>query len=131
MLDPECLEHRLRLEIGGPQRDGLAVPDRPMVNDLDGRVRPGNADVKHRHDVALLGDDVVVTKPSEIEHVGNTWQYMVSKERCPDVSTAPGKVVGRGYGEVGMQICCKLVRRPWTPAWKYSSTTALLRSVSD
>jgi hypothetical protein len=31
-LDPEFLEHGLRLEIGGPERDGLAVPERPVVN---------------------------------------------------------------------------------------------------
>jgi hypothetical protein len=55
--------------------------------------------------VAILGNDVVVTEPCEIEHVGNIWQYVITEERCPDVSTAPGKVVGRGYCEVGMQMC--------------------------
>ena len=105
VLDPEFLEHGLRLEIGGPERDGLAVQQRPMVNDLDDRAGPGNADVEYRHDVAILGNDVVVAEPCEIEHVGNTWQQVITEERCPDVSTAPGKVVGRGYCEVGMQIC--------------------------
>src|ERR1700674_45840 len=76
-----------------------------MVNDLDDRVGPGNTDVEYRHDVAILGNDVVVAEPGEIEHVGNTWQHVITEERCPDVSTAPGKVVGRGYCEVGMQIC--------------------------
>src|SRR6267378_3899268 len=75
-----------------------------MVNDFDDRVGPGNADVEYRHDVAILGNDVVVAEPCEIEHVGNTWQYVITEERCPDVSTAPGKVVGRGCCEVGMQI---------------------------
>ena len=74
VLDPELLEHGLRLEIGGPERDGLAVPERPVVNDLDDRVGPSNADVEYRHDVAILGNDVVVAEPCEIEHVGNTWQ---------------------------------------------------------
>src|SRR3989475_4048177 len=46
-LDPEFLEHGLRLEIGGPERDGLAVPERPVVNDLNDRVGPGNADVEY------------------------------------------------------------------------------------
>src|SRR6266850_2743865 len=104
-LDREFLEHGLRLEIGGPERDGLAVPERPVVNDLDDRVGPSNADVEYRHDVAILGNDVVVAEPCEIEHVGNIWQYVITEERCPDVSTAPGKVVGRGYCEVGMQMC--------------------------
>ena len=54
-LDPEFLEHGLRLEIGGPERDGLAVPERPVVNDLDDRVGPSNADVEYRHDLATLG----------------------------------------------------------------------------
>ena len=45
VLDPEFLEHGLRLEIGGPERDGLAVPERPVVNNLYDRVGPGNADV--------------------------------------------------------------------------------------
>ena len=72
VLDPECLEHGLRLEIGGPERD--AVPERPMVNDLNDGVGPSNGDVKYRHDVAILGNDVVVAEPCEIEHVGNTWQ---------------------------------------------------------
>src|SRR5439155_18942920 len=103
VLDPEFLEHGLRLEIGGPERDGLAVPERPVVNDLNDRV--GNADVEYRHDVAILGNDVVVAEPCEIEHVGNTWQKVVTEERGPDVSAAPEKRVGRGYGEVGMQIC--------------------------
>src|ERR1700676_1534641 len=76
-----------------------------MVNDLDDRVGPSNADVKYRHDVPILGNDVVVAEPCEIDHVGNTCQYVVTAVRCPDVSTAPGKVVERGYCEVGMQIC--------------------------
>jgi hypothetical protein len=46
-----------------------------MVNDLDDRVRASNADVEYRHDVAVLGHVVVGAEPSEIEHVGNTWQY--------------------------------------------------------
>ena len=82
MLDPECLEHRLRLEIGGPQRDGLAVPDRPMVNDLDGRVRPGNADVKHRHDVAVLGDDVVRVKSNTSGRRESTWSRKSGAPVC-------------------------------------------------
>jgi len=45
-----------------------------MLNDLDDRVGAGNADVEYRHDVAILGNDVVVAEPCEIEHVGNTWQ---------------------------------------------------------
>jgi len=73
-LDPKFLEQGLRLEIGGPERDGLVVQQRPMVNDLDNRVGPGTADVEYRHDVAILGNDVVVAEPGEIEHVGNTWQ---------------------------------------------------------
>ena len=73
-LDPEFLEHGLRLEIGGPERDGLAVPERLVVNDLNDRVGPGNADVEYRHDVAIVGNDVVIAEPCEIEHVGNTWQ---------------------------------------------------------
>ena len=105
MLDPEFLEHGLRLEIGSPERDGLAVPERPVVNDLNDRVGPSNADVEYRQDVAILGNDVVVTELCEIEHVGNIWQYVLTEERCPDVSTALGKVVGRGYCEVGMQMC--------------------------
>src|SRR6202162_3985317 len=76
-----------------------------MVNNLNDRVGSSNADVESRHDVAILGNDVVVAEPCEIEHVGNTWQQVITEERCPDVSTAPGKVVGRGYCEVGMQIC--------------------------
>src|SRR5713101_8908498 len=76
-----------------------------MVNDLNDLVGPSNADVEYRHDVAILGNDVVVAEPCEIEHVGNIWQYVITEERGPDVSTAPGKVVGRGYCEVGMQIC--------------------------
>src|SRR5580700_10135994 len=76
-----------------------------MVNDLDNRVGPGNANVEYSHDVAILGNDVVIAEPCEIEHVGNTWQQVITEERCTDVSTAPGKVVGRGYCEVGMQIC--------------------------
>src|SRR6266436_148264 len=104
VLDPESLEHGLRLELGGPERDGLAVPERPMVNDLNDRVGPCNAEVEYRHDVAILGNDVVVAEPCVVEHVGNTWQYLVTEERCPDVSPAPGKIVGRGYREVGMQI---------------------------
>src|ERR1700675_2910817 len=100
-LDPEFLEHGLRLEIGGPERDGLAVAERPEVNDLDDRAGPSNADVEYRHDVAILGNDVVVVEPCEIEHVGNIWQQVITEERCPDVSTARGKVVGRGYCEAG------------------------------
>ena len=73
-LDPEFLEHGLRLEIGGLERDGLAVPERLVVNDLNDRVGPGNADVEYRHDVAIVGNDVVIAEPCEIEHVGNTWQ---------------------------------------------------------
>jgi hypothetical protein len=70
-----------------------------MLNDLDDRVGAGNADVEYRHDVAILGNDVVVAEPCEIEHIGNISQYVITEERCPDVSTAPGKVVGRGYCE--------------------------------
>src|SRR5260370_17829197 len=89
VLDPECLEHGLRLEIGGPERDRLAVPERPVVNDLDDRVGPSNADVEYRHDVATLGNDVVVAEPCEIEHVGNTCQYVITAKRCPPMSPAP------------------------------------------
>src|SRR6202035_2675882 len=81
-LDPEFLEHGLRLQIGGQERDGLAVAERPVVNDLDDRVGPGDADVEYRHDVAILGNDVIVAEPCEIEHVGNTWQQVVMEERC-------------------------------------------------
>src|SRR6266849_6456198 len=88
VLDPEFIEHGLRLEIGGPERDGLAVPERPMIDDLDDRVGPSNAEVEYRHDVAILGNDVVVAEPCVIEHVGNAWQYLVTEERCPDVSPA-------------------------------------------
>jgi hypothetical protein len=73
-LDPEFLDHGLRFEIGGPERDGLAVPQRPVVNDLNDRVGPSNTDVEYRRDVAILGNDGVVAEPREIEHVGNTWQ---------------------------------------------------------
>src|SRR5712671_5790004 len=130
-LDPEFLEHGLRLEIGGPKRHGLAVPERPGVNDLNDRVGPSNADVEYRHDVVILGNDVVVAEPCEIEHVGNIWQYVITEERCPDVSTAPGKVVGRGTVKSGCRYAAKLVRRPWTPALKYLSITALFCSFSD
>src|SRR3984893_19374222 len=68
-----------------------SVPVTPMLNTA--------------HDVAILGNDVVVVEPCEIDHVGNTGQYVVTAVRCPDVSTAPRKVVERGYCEVGMQIC--------------------------
>src|SRR5258707_9964942 len=74
--DPEFLEHGLRLEIGGPERDGLAVPERPVVNDLDERVGPSNADVENRHDVAILGNDVVVgerAKSNTSVIFGSTW----------------------------------------------------------
>src|SRR6202140_2332356 len=73
-LDPKFLEQGLRLEIGAPERDGLAVQQRPMVNDLDDRVGPGNADVEYRRNVAILDNNVVVAESCEIEHVGNTWQ---------------------------------------------------------
>jgi hypothetical protein len=95
----------LRLEIGGPERDGLAVAERPVINDLNDRVGPSNAEIEYRRDVAILGNDVVVAEPCEIEYIGNTWQQVITEERCPDVSTAPGKVIGSGYCEVGMQIC--------------------------
>ena len=75
----------------------FAVPERPVVKDLDDRVGPSNADVEYRQDVAIRGNDGVVAEPREIEHVGNIWQSVVTEERCPDVSAAPGKVVGRGY----------------------------------
>src|SRR5882724_357138 len=75
-----------------------------MVGDLDDRVGASNAHVDNRHDAAILGDDVVVAEPCEIEHVGNTWQYLVTEERSPGVSTAPGKIVGCRHCKVGMQI---------------------------
>ena len=31
--------------------------------------------------------------------------FLITEERRPDGSTAPGQVVGRGYCEVGMQKC--------------------------
>jgi hypothetical protein len=40
-----------------------------VVNDLNDRVCPRNADVEYRHDVAILGSDVVVAEPCEIEYV--------------------------------------------------------------
>jgi hypothetical protein len=95
------------------------------------RVGPSNADVEYRHDLAILGNDVVVAEPCEIEHVGNTWQQVITEGRCPDVSTAPGKVVGLGYCEVGMQICREAREVALDSALKYSSTTALFRSFSD
>src|ERR1700720_2844803 len=95
-LDPEFLEHGLRLEIGGPERDGLAVAERPVVNDLNDRIGPSNADVEYRHDVAILGNDVVVAEPCEIEHVGNTWQWRDGSWRGgPSLGVRPFVFAGR------------------------------------
>src|SRR6202030_711595 len=49
---------------------------------------------------AAMGGDHGIEQLAHIITPGST-----TKERCPDVTTAPGKVVGRGYCEVGMQIC--------------------------
>jgi hypothetical protein len=64
-----------------------------VVKDLDDRVGPSNADVEFRHDAAILGNDRVVAEPRELKHVGVSGHGRT----LPDVSAAPGKVVGRGY----------------------------------
>src|SRR5258705_5973297 len=122
-LGPEFLEHGLRLEIGGPERDGLAVAERPVVNDLDDRVGPSNADVEYRHDVAILGNDGIVAEPREVEHVGNTWQYVVTEETLPRRVGRPREGSWARLLKSGCRYAAKLVRWPWTPALQYSSTT--------
>jgi hypothetical protein len=50
----------------------LAVEARKAFHpgDLNDLIRPSNADVEYRYDVAILSNDVVVAGPCEIEHVG-------------------------------------------------------------
>jgi hypothetical protein len=46
--------------------------------------------------VAILGNDVVVAEPCEIEHVGNTWQWRDGSWRGgPSLGVRPSAFAGR------------------------------------
>ena len=62
-------------------------------------------------DAAALRNNAVVAEAREVEHVGEVGQYFVPNERCARMCAAPGKIIGRGYLEVGIQIpreACKM-----------------------
>src|SRR5580700_8813892 len=102
--DAELVEQRLRLEVSDPDRGCLAVPDRPVLGDLDHGVAAGESEIHQRHHALVLGKEDVVAEPSEVEDVGQVGKDLVAKERRTRMETAPGQIVWRGRGEIGMQI---------------------------
>ena len=109
--DTEFVEQRLGFEISNPDRRHPAAPNGPTVDDLDDRIGAHNTLVYDRVDAAFLGDDADVAEAREIEHLGKTGKHLVAEERRASVRATPGKIVGRGPGEVGVQIAreaCKL-----------------------
>src|SRR5580700_4568000 len=102
--DTELVEQRLRLEVGDPDRGCLAVLDGPVLGDLDHGVAAGEAEIHQRHHALVLRKEDVVAEPSEVEDVGEVGKDLVAKERRTRMETAPGQIVWRGRGEIGMQI---------------------------
>jgi hypothetical protein len=102
--DAEFVEQRLGLEIGDPDRRDLPVSDSPNVDDFDYCVGAGNSHVDRRGDASALSDNAVVAEAREVEHIGEVGQYFVSKKRRALMCAAPGKIIGRGYLEVWIQI---------------------------
>jgi hypothetical protein len=102
--DDELVEQRLRLEVGDPDRDGLAVLDGPVLGDLDHGVAAGESEIHQRHHALVLGKEDVVAEPSEVQDVGQAGKDLVAKERRAAMETAPGEIIRRGRGEIGVQI---------------------------
>src|SRR3984893_14919508 len=100
--DAEFVQKRLGFEIGDPDRRDLPASDSPNVDDFDYCVGAGNSHVDYRGYASALRDNAVIAEAREVEHIGEVGQYFVSKERCARMCAAPGKIIGRGYLEVGI-----------------------------
>jgi hypothetical protein len=68
--DAELVEKRLRLEIGDPDRGGLAALDGPVLGDLDHGVAAREAEIHQRHHAVVFRQEDVVAEPSEVEDIG-------------------------------------------------------------
>src|SRR5712664_272198 len=106
--DAELVEQRLRLEVSDPDRGGLAVLDGPVLGDLDHGVAACESEIHQRHHAVVLRKEDVVAEPAEVEDIGEIGQDLVAKERRARVDATPGKIIGRGRGEIGMQIPSEL-----------------------
>src|SRR5260370_23597690 len=102
--DAELVEQRLRLEVGDPDRGCLAVPDGPVLGDLDHGVAARESEIHQRHHAVVVRKEDVVTEPSEVQDVGQVGKDLVAEERRARMEATPGQIVWRRRGEIGMQI---------------------------
>src|SRR6202011_3879757 len=101
--DAELVEQSLRLEIGDPDGCGLAVPDGPVLGDLDHRVATGDAEIHQRHHMLVRGKENVVAEAPEVEYVRQLGQHFIAEERSR-MHAAPGEIVRRRGREIWMQV---------------------------